>query len=818
MKVKEGESEEESATHTTTTTNMDTTGLSLYSLSGSNIGLDLTADDTFGDLKNRQDAIQTGIRSLKEMHADLAEKDKLPRSMDLTAAMVEFEENRSLVIVDLQRWSESCLQALLSNIDDKSKIRARKCAKMLVTFKKALQEIRPWSWKNDDDTAWEDEDEEAWLRKYDDFKELEVRIAAEMEKKGSLKNRLRSATSTIRGIVTPKKDDHTKTTPSSDQVKGGAKLKTRARKNDGKDEYSDEKSPLKPRGTSTPERPPKKEETKPESVPKENENEDDDVLLLASVSNELAEKLEETKRRMEEKEKEMQEAKTKTERLRAEKKKEEEKKTKEQALEKRRKEAAKVEKLVKEMEGKIKELEEMKKKSEEEWERLMDGGSESEKGAVGGVEELGGKKETDGDGDDEDDGWTKIVNKRKAKKNKKGKKRPASSLGESSSSSSSSSTESSSDESEDDKSIKKSIRQIQMEQLTRARMAEARPKEEMHKYGDDGKVDYKALKNKFMSMINVKGINYVDVLNEMPYWFRGAPGRMVEAFQGADNPKKAVEEAWKQLDGFFELRIQTAAERIRPIVSTGKIDKNDLEAHLNLLADLGGIRSHAKIAGVEAHLDRDDIVREVVMAKIPYAADEFYSKEAKAKKKKNSTFRFTFDHIIEKVEERAQVLKAQGKTVTHKSQTAKVAATATMPATVQSKSYGGALKNSPPKQQQPLRQAASAPRETTPKQQQCNYCNAKHQTSECGKLKQISVDARINELKRKGLCFRCLEGGHLARDCQQTTVRCDECNGRHQTILHRTTEQQQQTRDERHATRQNEESRSSENGEATQSA
>ena len=103
---------------------------------------------------------------------------------------------------------------------------------------------------------------------------------------------------------------------------------TRGRKNEGKDEKNEEKTPLTPRETSTPERPSKKEEMKEGSVPKENlahvgENGDDDVIMLTSVSNDLAEKLEETKRRMEEKEKEMQEAKQRTERLRVEKKKEE---------------------------------------------------------------------------------------------------------------------------------------------------------------------------------------------------------------------------------------------------------------------------------------------------------------------------------------------------------------------------------------------------------------------------------------------------------------------------------------------------------------
>jgi hypothetical protein len=276
-------------------------------------------------------------------------------------------------------------------------------------------------------------------------------------------------------------------------------------------------------------------------------------------------------------------------------------------------------------------------------------------------------------------------------------------------------------------------------------------------------------------MVKVKGINYVDVLNEMPHWFKGAPKRMVDAFQGAGNPKRAVDDAWKQLDGFFELRILTAAERIQPILISGKIEKNDLEAHLNLMADLSGIKNHAKIAGVEEQLDRVDIVRDLVMAKIPYAADEFYSKEAK-EKRKNPKFRYNFQNLIDRVEERAQVLKAQGKTMSQKSQTAKVAATSANAIVQGPMTYQNALRDSPPEQQPVLHN--------------CGFCDSMHKTEECGKLQEMPLETRLSELRRKGMCFRCLEGGHISRNCQKSTVRCNECHGRHQTILHRRTETQ----------------------------
>ena len=80
------------------------------------------------------------------------------------------------------------------------------------------------------------------------------------------------------------------------------------------------------------------------------------------------------------------------------------------------------------------------------------------------------------------------------------------------------------------------VRDIRVESLARERLRDAAPKTEEEKYGDKGDVDYHALKNRFQALTKVKGINFFDVLNEMPKWFRGPPKMLVEAFQGSETP------------------------------------------------------------------------------------------------------------------------------------------------------------------------------------------------------------------------------------------------------------------------------------------
>ena len=93
-------------------------------------------------------------------------------------------------------------------------------------------------------------------------------------------------------------------------------------------------------------------------------------------------------------------------------------------------------------------------------------------------------------------------------------------------------------------------------------MHEARPKMEAEKYGDDEKVNYRMFKVKFQSLANVQGINHLDVLNELPNWLRGAPKKLTEAFNGAEDPKEAVQDIWIKLDSFHNYRAKTAEEKI----------------------------------------------------------------------------------------------------------------------------------------------------------------------------------------------------------------------------------------------------------------
>ena len=175
-------------------------------------------------------------------------------------------------------------------------------------------------------------------------------------------------------------------------------------------------------------------------------------------------------------------------------------------------------------------------------------------------------------------------------------------------------------------------------------------------------------------------------------------------------------------------------------------------------------------------MDRESIIRQVVMANVPFMADKFYEKETK-KRKKDGKFRYKFQDLIDAVSDRAQVLKAQGKNVTKEIsyQTTKVAAMANMP----DKYWNEIIGSSPPK----LQQAPTIERQTM--QYKCRFCAMAHTTELCQKLMQMTVEQRLEALKRAGFCFRCLTRGHVARDCPDIMPPiCGECQLGHQSMLH----------------------------------
>ena len=67
----------------------------------------------------------------------------------------------------------------------------------------------------------------------------------------------------------------------------------------------------------------------------------------------------------------------------------------------------------------------------------------------------------------------------------------------------------------------------------------------------------------------------------------------------------------------------------------------------------------------------------------------------------------------------------------------------------------------------------------------CPKCEGKHKTESCIKFKELSAEERLNFAKEKRLCFSCLEGSHVSRNCpQKKECSIGNCKKKHHSLLY----------------------------------
>ncbi|XP_063901218.1 uncharacterized protein LOC135120827 [Zophobas morio] len=64
----------------------------------------------------------------------------------------------------------------------------------------------------------------------------------------------------------------------------------------------------------------------------------------------------------------------------------------------------------------------------------------------------------------------------------------------------------------------------------------------------------------------------------------------------------------------------------------------------------------------------------------------------------------------------------------------------------------------------------------------CLYCKEMHNIYNCPNFLNLSIEQRINEIKKRKLCLNCLKGGHKLMSCNSSN--CKKCNKRHNSLLH----------------------------------
>ena len=66
----------------------------------------------------------------------------------------------------------------------------------------------------------------------------------------------------------------------------------------------------------------------------------------------------------------------------------------------------------------------------------------------------------------------------------------------------------------------------------------------------------------------------------------------------------------------------------------------------------------------------------------------------------------------------------------------------------------------------------------------CCFCKmSNHRILTCNEFSKLSNAEKCKEVFKNRLCFDCLQGGYLSKECSQRQ-RCKKCQGNHPTIMH----------------------------------
>ena len=222
-------------------------------------------------------------------------------------------------------------------------------------------------------------------------------------------------------------------------------------------------------------------------------------------------------------------------------------------------------------------------------------------------------------------------------------------------------------------------------------------------------------------------------LLEMPHWFTGIAGKLVECYMANRDPDEAYATARSQLDALFGATCDSVIPLVRQMATGKPIAENDYEAHCVLFTDCVAAEATATEIGQLLQLDRRDIIADIAANRVRHIAKRLWELDEDLKEKEGRPVKFAdFKRLLQR---QISMISSQRTLVTpHHSQQqhpVKVAANE-----VTGSGATGVGKNQDRSHSAVLRNGVQRPQEKS----KCGFCSGLHNISNCGQLAE--TDAR----------------------------------------------------------------------------
>ena len=301
-----------------------------------------------------------------------------------------------------------------------------------------------------------------------------------------------------------------------------------------------------------------------------------------------------------------------------------------------------------------------------------------------------------------------------------------------------------------------------MKQLAVNKAKDARPETP---FSGGTSIEYALHMSSFDAATDSDALSAKDKLFELTKWFSGPAGKIIAAHNVHQDKESAYALARSELDVFFSQHRDSFAETLKKVKKGKQIHENDYDAHFELYSDLKEAQMMLIASSQAQEFDRRDVLRDILETRLDHMSNSFWKKDEEKMRTTGSPM--SFDDLLVQIQRWMTVLNNKG--MAHKKPASKIAAISSQASSQATKqTYANRVIESPPKQQPTDR---------------CNICSSIHKTQDCIQLTNVNIEARMNLLSQKGLCFHCFEPGHTARSCSNRQT-CSICKKRHATLLH----------------------------------
>ena len=293
-------------------------------------------------------------------------------------------------------------------------------------------------------------------------------------------------------------------------------------------------------------------------------------------------------------------------------------------------------------------------------------------------------------------------------------------------------------------------------------LVQKRPK---HKYtGDNKHIDFESFLNQCEALMKIPGADDQMKLSELPFWFSGTAGLIIDRYVGENDATQALSEAFRALKREFGRKRLTAKQMLLETLQGEKFNERNFSQIKTFILGLEKIYKIAEETKREDSFNLPETINEIIRSKLPHLASKWAKKlsDADLFNDDDDIVCLTFTQFLTFAKKQNMIAEAMGEILKTQEPT---------------KTY----------QAKPAVRVAATHAEAPARPETCIFCNgAPHNVADCRRFSAYTQEQKAAAVREKNLCTCCLgrtSHNHKPWNCA-TRTGCATCAGRHHTLLH----------------------------------